>query len=228
MNNTINKITTTSSTNDRQLENDLILKKNEIELKRQQTPAFAYISIVFTIVIVILIIFFLKYITSLEYDKMGDANLIIDQQLELRNRINCDQIPTYCFEDSNCTGICTIATTTRCSNGICVNAAIINTTAPKNECDAAKGVLTYFVGNATLGRFDYLCKSIDLGIAPDDIDLPNRMCEHGNITINYLQQFPDASQCSCPNGYSKVNLANTSQVRNYVDCIANEKIHLII
>jgi hypothetical protein len=203
-------------------------EKNEIELKRQQTPIFAYISIVATLVFLILTIVFLKYISTLEYDKTADANLIIDPQLEHRNRINCDQIPTYCFEDSNCSGICTIATTTRCSNGICINAAVINTTAPKNECDAAKGVITYFVGNPTLGRFDYLCKSIDLGIAPDDIDLPNRMCEHGNIIINYLQQFPDVSQCTCTNGYTRVMLANTSQIRNYADCLPNEKIHLII
>lgn len=202
---------------------------NQIEKKKQQTTTLSIISIIITLIILLIVFYFLQNVNDLVYDSnINNENVIIDPKLDLSNRINCEQNTTYCFEDSHCNGICSIASSSKCSNGICINAAIINTTAPKNECNAERGVLTYFVGNPTLGRYDYLCKSIDLGIASDDITEPNKMCKNGLILINYLQQFPDANQCNCFVGFTKIPLPETSQIRTYVECISNEKIHLII
>jgi hypothetical protein len=171
--------------------------------------------------------YFLKFIETLVYDELNE-NVIIDPKLGLEHRRNCDQNTTYCFEDSHCSKMCTLSSASLCRNGICINSAVINTTAPKNECNAEKGVLTYFVGNSTLGRYDFLCKSVDLGIASDDVDKANKMCKNGNITINYLQKFPDILDCDCNYGFTKVLLPNTSQVRRRVECIENSKAHLII
>jgi hypothetical protein len=110
-----------------------------------------------------------------------------------------------------------------CRNGVCVNSNVINSQAPQNECDAERGVITFFVGNTALGRYDFLCRSIDPGIAPNNPNEDNNMCKFGNIDINYLRQFPSIANCSCPIGTQPVILPATSQVRSYVHCIEDRR-----
>lgn len=184
--------------------------------------------IVFTTILVSLVYYITKTLFNQEFDALDEDAVSIDAQMGLRDRRDCDQDVVYCFEDAHCTKICAAKFGSRCSNGVCINAAIINSQAPNNECDARRGVLTYFVGNPMLGRYDYLCKSVDPGIASNDISEPNRMCLGGQIAIDYLQQFPAENQCQCLPGYSKVSIPNTSSIRNYVVCVEDAKSKIIV
>lgn len=140
--------------------------------------------------------------------------------LNMENKKNCDQAKIYCFDDDDCNLVCFRNGLFRCNNGVCINRNIINTTAPTNECDISKGVLTFFVGNATLGRYEFYCRSIDLGVAPDNINEKNRMCINGTIEIDYLKQYPDHSQCVCPDNLVKILIPNTSMIRTVAACVS--------
>lgn len=135
------------------------------------------------------------------------------------DRIDCDQNVTYCFEDAHCARLCSGKSGSICRNGICVNANVINTQVPINECNAERGVFTFFAGNVALGRYDFLCRSVDLGIAPDNPREPNSMCKDGLITIDYTKSFPSIFDCTCPPDKTMVILPETSQVRRYAQCI---------
>lgn len=145
-----------------------------------------------------------------------------------KDRVDCNQNVTYCFNDSHCSQLCTNNNGSICRNGICVDSNVLNTETPLNECNAERGVLTFFVGNVALGRYDFLCRSVDLGIAPDDPNLENNMCMNGDINIDYTRAFPMISECSCPEGKLPVVLPETSQVRSYVQCIDEFQANRII
>jgi hypothetical protein len=156
-----------------------------------------------------------------------NTNIITDERPQLRvdagvsnkPRVDCNQSVVYCFQDNHCAKLCFNKTGSVCRNGICINTNVLNSQQPLNECNVERGVVTFLVGNTSLGRFDYLCRSIDPGIAPDDITQPNNMCKNGSILIDYTQQFPDIRNCTCPTGTKGVILPATSQVRPYVQCI---------
>jgi len=177
-----------------------------------------------TIVVTILSIILLYVATQFNElpkiveDNMKTADIKIDGNLSLEDKRDCEQARTYCFEDSDCARLCTISSLSQCRNGMCINSAVINTSTIRNECNAASGVVTFFVGNATLGRYEFICKSIDPGIAPNDITLPNKMCLNGNININYLNKFPTISDCTCPVNYLPVIIPKVSQIRERVEC----------
>lgn len=175
--------------------------------------------LIVSLVFVFLLAGFIRYVQSIDYDPEIVPDISTDPNIEAGKRVDCSLGVVYCFENNNCSSVCTIASSAVCRNGICLNSNVINTTAPINECDAERGVVTFFAGNVALGRYDYLCRSIDLGIAPDDVSLPNNMCKDGDIDINYLVQFPDIRQCQCPPGTSLVGLPATSQVRQYGQCL---------
>lgn len=168
------------------------------------------------------------YFVYLIYNLPERAN-VIRNDIQLRgrtrrnDRINCDQNITYCFEDAHCAHLCSSKSGSICRNGICRNANVLNTQVPVNECNAERGVFTFFVGNTALGRYDFLCRSVDLGIAPDNPREPNRMCTNGFIDIDYTRSFPSITDCTCPPGQKMVTLPETSQVRAYTQCF-DEKI----
>ena len=176
-------------------------------------------KVILSIIILISVIIFVYLILSTKEQNQNDNTLNVRGDMKNRPRVDCNQNVTYCFEDANCANLCQNSTGSRCRNGICINTNVINSQLPLNECDARRGVVTFLSGNTALGRFDFLCRSIDLGIASDDINVTNRMCIGGSINIDYTKQFPDIRDCSCPPDTRSVILPSTSQVRSYVHCL---------
>ncbi|QBB28688.1 PIF-3 [Homarus gammarus nudivirus] len=124
---------------------------------------------------------------------------------------NCSTLQQYCFEDNDCLHQC-VASTMSCVNGICINNT--NSTEASNECNPSKGVIGYLIGNTAFGTYEYICKTVDPGIAIS-VD-ENRMC-HGDKTyqIDYLAQYPSIYSCECE---GKVTVPATSQKREHVEC----------
>lgn len=171
---------------------------------------------------------FLRSVNNLNIDLTDNIEPShLDTSLKLENKKNCDQARIYCFDDDDCQLACFQNGLFKCNNGVCVNRNVINTTAPKNECDASKGVLTFFVGNAMLGRYEFYCRSIDLGVAPDNINEKNRMCINGNISVDYLKQYPDHTQCVCPDGLVKILIPNTSMIRTLAACVPEKVANIL-
>lgn len=172
-----------------------------------------------SIFVILALCIFLYLIFWFEPEQPCESRINVGSSIGNRARVDCAQNVTYCFEDSHCAKMCQNATGSICRNGVCLSANIINSQTPLNECDARRGVVSFFSGNVALGRFDFVCRSIDLGVAPDDISQPNNMCRGGIINIDYTRQFPTPRDCQCPAGTRGVILPATSQVRQYVQCL---------
>jgi len=171
-------------------------------------------------IVLLAILYFVYLIYNLpERVNVGRNDIQLRGRANRKGRINCDQNVTYCFEDAHCANLCSNKSGSICRNGICVNANVINTQVPINECNAKRGVFTFFVGNTALGVYDFLCRSVDLGIAPDNPQQDNNMCIGGSIDIDYTRAFPSTLDCKCPVGKRLVILPETSQVRQYGHCL---------
>jgi len=177
---------------------------------------------ILSVVLLLGLLCFLFVVWRLPNSPITDDNKISlpSARADANNRINCNQTTVYCFEDAHCAKLCLDRTGQVCRNGICTNINVLNSTQPINECDATKGVVTFFTGNVALGRYDFLCRSVDLGIAPDNIQEPNQMCKNGTISIDYVHRFPDIRDCVCGDGLVSVEMAATSQVRPYTHCLS--------
>lgn len=129
---------------------------------------------------------------------------------------NCTETKTYCFVDQDCLQSCYNSSMYSCLNGVCKK-SLINTTDAENECDPSKGIVGYLVGNPTFGTYQYICKSIDPGIAIS-VD-ENLMCKNDpTVDINYIEKFPSKYDCSCEN---QVLIPATSVKRKHVECDDN-------
>ena len=126
---------------------------------------------------------------------------------------DCDTTKTYCFSDNDCTSQCT-NTNESCVHGIC--RTNINSMEATNDCDPKKGVIGYFIGNTALGKYEYICKSVDPAIAISVNE--NRMCYgDSSYLIDYLSTFPSINTCTCSN---QIIVPATSQKREHVECNA--------
>lgn len=130
------------------------------------------------------------------------------------SRVNCGAENVFCFEDQDCKNMCLLTEQNVCRNGICRNRRVIATN-PNNECDPTKGLFALFVGDPALGRYEWVCDTIDPGVALPDGN--NRMCEGGTMEINYLREFPSIPQCTCPVS-DRVAIGATSSTRRIVQC----------
>ena len=135
-------------------------------------------------------------------------------------RINCSTQKHYCFEDNDCSTQCTIGGNYMCIHGICKDQRVVETM-PDNRCDPKKGFEAFLVGNPNMGTYEYICKSIDQGIAID-IDT-NKMCLNGTIDIDYTKSMPFVTDCKDAN---QMLIPATSAVRDYV--IIDEKTYDIV
>ena len=187
---------------------------------------FGFFILIISFLVIIFIFVFIRIFTNFEFDTVPDVLLELKRSLEQKKKINCNQRVTYCFSDSECRQMC--SNSANCSNGVCLNSNLFSTTAPINECDATKGVLTFFVGNPAFGRYEYLCKSVDPGIASDKITEPNLMCTGGDIDINYLNSFPKITDCKCPEDYKLIIMPATETVRDYSVCLPENKAERIL
>lgn len=130
----------------------------------------------------------------------------------------CDIENVYCFEDGDCSAICLNNSNFFCRRGMC---SVFNVESEQviNECDPQRGVLGFLIGDVQLGRFNVICKSIDLGIAPNNIYEENLMCSgiNGQIDIDYNIKFPSVSDCTCPTA-SLIVVEGTRTRREYAYC----------
>lgn len=135
---------------------------------------------------------------------------------ERQNRKPCDTQTVYCFRDNDCSQQCeaSFSSLYRCINGTCRNNKILEFDGVKNECDTTKGMVAFMVGDTAFGRYEYVCKSVDLGIARS-VDATNLMCRGGNIEINYVKKYPTIADCKCE--YQSYVPA-TSVKRAHVEC----------
>lgn len=128
-----------------------------------------------------------------------------------KGRRTCDMEKVYCFTDNDCVQNCTEGFV-NCVHGVC--STDVSVTNANNECDPSKGVIGFLTGNTALGTYDYICKSVDPGIAISVKE--NRMC-FGDSTyvVDYLQAFPSIYTCGCD---GKIEIPATSEKRLHVEC----------
>lgn len=108
---------------------------------------------------------------------------------------DCQSETVYSMTDNHCRTQCKPPGIYNNVDGICVNVTELSEGAPyRDKCDPKKGVIPYVVGDGQFGTLDVRCMSIDPGIQPDNVYLPNRICS-GNVAsveIDYISQhgFP--------------------------------------
>lgn len=160
--------------------------------------------------------FGILYLTKRKYEssKIEENDTKMSTQFELPNRFDCTETPNFCFTDNDCMVQCTNSTTFKCIKGLCRNTYIYESSIT-NNCNPRQGMLGFLVGNPMLGKYDYICKSIDPGIALDNGKV--LMCDGQTppININYLSKYPDTNQCTCEN---KMYIPATSVKRGHYQC----------
>ena len=173
-----------------------------------------FFILIFSILLVTIIIYPIREIKIkklIKYDETDFYN--IKSKVMSENKKYCSNEISYCFEDSDCSIMCDTKNPYVCLNGICKNDKII-TTAPENECDQKKGMIGYLVGNISYGKYDFICKSIDPGIALAVNN--NLMCKgQQTLAIDYTTKFPTINQCSCIN---QSIVPATRNKRKHVEC----------
>lgn len=124
---------------------------------------------------------------------------------------DCAYEKVFCFADGDCAKNCSNAYST-CVKGTCTSD--IDTSSATNDCDPSRGLVGYLTGNTTLGTYEYICKSIDPGIAISVTE--NRMC-YGDpsYSIDYLKTFPAVNTCQCE---GRTTIPATSEKRLHVEC----------
>lgn len=179
-------------------------------------------SIAILIIILICVTGFISNQINSKYETVVESVNLLDLSSNLYNgeRIDCNREINYCFVDSECARSCNFDSSYRCLHGICRN-EVIRVEDPLNDCKPDMGILAYLTGDTQLGRFQFVCKSEDPGIAISSTD--NLMCNQGFIEINYLRQFPTISACNClnssnPNTTNQVLVPATSVKRRHVQC----------
>lgn len=205
---------------------NLVECRNKKTVTRQIRKIKTIVNMTFKLVISIVLLFcvFYFFVLILNSKDISTINqkVVVDGSASQVPRVDCEQHVTYCFEDSDCARLCRNISGSVCRNGICLSTNVLNSTQPINECNAARGVVTFFVGNSALGRYESLCRSVDLGIAPNNPAKPNNMCKDGLININYLQAFPSINDCVCPPNTKRLILPATSIVRQYAQCVPEQ------
>lgn len=136
-------------------------------------------------------------------------------------RRNCDVETIYSVDDEQCSAICQETGVFRSYNGKCVNILAFNQEAVHNNCNPKHGVLAYLLGNPELGSTKLFCLSIDEGVQPDDPNKPNTLCtgDGASIDINYVERFPQLSNCKCPDTKFLAQISNTNTIRSRGVCI---------
>ena len=127
-------------------------------------------------------------------------------------RANCDVEKRFCFGVEDCVHNCQNSSSVGCINGICKTD--LNIIPAVNECDPAKGLIGFLDGNTALGTYEFICRSIDPGIAIS-VDV-NKMCfGDPDFVVDYISAYPSIENCKCA---SQIVIPSTAQIREYVEC----------
>lgn len=136
---------------------------------------------------------------------------------------NCEIELVYAIDDEQCRSICKEPNEYFVQNGACVNVLIRGEhVTGKPACDPRKGVVAYMSGDSQLGTIELRCMSLDPGIQPDDVRLPNRIIRNGFIKsgIDYLKKFPDYNEAECFDPSHKIiTIPNTETIRAMGVCV---------
>lgn len=180
--------------------------KNEIE-----KPTF-FVYIIIGLVSIICLFFLCITLWGKRNVKLDNSRLSIKLNgRDVKSKATCNTTTTYCFEDADCQQQCS-ESGVACLHGICKSN--INRIDANNECDPQMGVLGYLVGNTALGTYQYICKSIDPGIAISPTE--NRMCYGDNTYhVNYLDGFPSMTDCRCEGA---IVVPATRTTRAHIEC----------
>lgn len=140
-------------------------------------------------------------------------------------RRDCDAETVYSMADSQCLAVCRGPETYFSRNGACVNTKLKQTTGSsrpiRHSCDPKRGVLAYLVGNSQFGSTDFECLSVDPGVQPDNVSLPNTILVNGTVPIDYLKKFPNFQDGSCLNSDNDaiITIPSTLTVRATGYCV---------
>lgn len=138
-----------------------------------------------------------------------------DAKLYENNRVDCVNQKAFCFTDSDCANQCLYNVNYACLHGICKHQVLFSTDADV-ECNPHMGMLAFFQGDPTFGRYEFACKSIDPDIAISTEE--NRMCFGGSINIDYREKLPAIADCTCPKSSDMVVVPATRNKRRHVEC----------
>lgn len=144
---------------------------------------------------------------------------------------NCQIETVYSITDGHCRTQCEPPGIYKSVDGICVNIMELSEGALyRNECDPKKGVFSYIVGDNQFGKLDLRCLSIDPGIQPDNVHLPNRICT-GNVAsvdIDYLSKhgYPKWTDCVCKEDNELVEIPPTLTIRSRGLCVSRHMARL--
>lgn len=184
------------------------------EFKRDKQTRHYLIILVLVIMVFALILLALIKPLNPESDDIPDFPLYKTKKY----RKDCDIVRVFAMDDSTCENVCSGNTPYLAKNGICINSTIVNQSETTNECDSKLGVLAILIGDPQFGSVNSYCVSIDAGVQSSNIHLPNKMCTGGKININYLEKFPQISECECETGLNKVVIPSTNVTREYAVC----------
>lgn len=141
-------------------------------------------------------------------------------QLVHQIRSDCNSEVVYCFNDADCRHGCQTRDHYACLNGICRNdRMLLDNSTHDEQCLAHMGMMSYLVGNTAFGRYEYVCKSIDPGIAVSSTK--NLMCNNQTQAplpdINYMVELPTETMCHCNDNETAV-VAATPNKRQHTEC----------
>jgi len=171
-------------------------------------------------------IFYILYILySINLDKQNESlvKLNFDEETNDLAKKNCNLEMVYSLSDTYCNSICENGSHFYSHNGICKN--ILNRKDEDmidNICHPKQGVLGYLVGDTQLGKANIMCLTVDLGIQPDNPSTgTNQFCLNGTMEpeINYLNKYPELSDCKCPEDHILITIPATRVVRKHGICV---------
>lgn len=184
--------------------------------------------IIFVAMFCMAVLFYLQKTSDLYKRVESQSDAILDlntlPNVEQSTTIDCEHETVYSISDQQCRIVCDNSTAHYVEhNGMCVDSRVLNySSAANNECDPAKGVLGYMLGDGQLGTSYVHCLSVDMGVQPDDPKKRNMIVKNAvDFTVDYNKGFPDwrDTNITCFNGDVKSSIPNTMNVRERAVCV---------
>lgn len=135
---------------------------------------------------------------------------------------NCNVDVVYSMTDDECSKLCDNSGLFVNRHGICINSIVFNQKTVENTCDVKKGVVAYLTSDPAFGNSAMLCLSIDPGVRPNNLKLPNTLCPNAVLEVNYKKKFPQLNDCQCDtNTETLIEIPNSSTIRTRGYCTNN-------